>query len=56
MTIARVGDAHQREMEQRVVQSTLNQQRMSLGNTLVQQAFWTAPTMPSGPHLSPKWL
>ncbi len=56
MTIARVGDAHQREMEQRIVQSALNQQRMNLGNTLVQQAFWDSAYDAIGPHLNPKWL
>ncbi|HEY2446396.1 MAG TPA: ATP-binding protein [Rhizomicrobium sp.] len=56
MTIAREGDAHQQDMEHRVIESALNQQRMNLSNTLVQQAYWDNAYDAVGPHLDLKWL
>ncbi|MGH6875897.1 MAG: CHASE4 domain-containing protein, partial [Rhizomicrobium sp.] len=56
MTIARVGDAHQRDIEQRIVESALNQQRMKLAGMMVQQAYWDTAYDAVGAHPDVKWI
>jgi signal transduction histidine kinase len=56
MTIARVGDAHQRVIEQRVIESALDQQRTKLAGMMVQQAYWDAAYDAVGAHTDIKWV
>ncbi|HEY3638660.1 MAG TPA: ATP-binding protein [Rhizomicrobium sp.] len=56
MTIARVGDAHQREIEQRIVETALGQHRMKLGGMIVQQAYWDTAYDAIGPDADTHWL
>ncbi len=56
LTIARVGDAHQRDMEQRIVRSALNAERARLSAMLVQQAYWDIAYDAVGETLNVKWV
>ncbi len=56
MTIARVGDAHQRIIEQRIVESALGQHRMKLGGMMVQQAYWDQAYDSIGPSPDRRWM
>jgi signal transduction histidine kinase len=56
MTIARVGDAHQREIEERVIESALGQHRMKLGGMMVQQAYWDTAYDAVGARPDQHWL
>ncbi|HEX4158903.1 MAG TPA: ATP-binding protein [Rhizomicrobium sp.] len=56
MTIARVGDAHQRQIEERIIESALGQYRMKLGGMIVQQAYWDSAYDAVGPHPDVHWL
>jgi signal transduction histidine kinase len=56
MTIAHVGDAHQRDIEQRIIESALGQHRMKLGGMMVQQAYWDTAYDAVGPHADMRWL
>jgi signal transduction histidine kinase len=55
MTIARVGDDHQRAIEQRIVTSALDQQRVKLSGMLVQQAYWDLGYDEVSDHLNVAW-
>jgi signal transduction histidine kinase len=56
MIIAHVGDAHQQDIEQRIVESALGQHRLKLGGMIVQQAYWDTAYDAVGPHLDMRWL
>lgn len=56
MAIARVGDSHQREVEERIIESALGQNRMKLGGMIVQQAYWDTAYDAVGPHPDRHWL
>jgi two-component system cell cycle sensor histidine kinase PleC len=56
MTIARVCDAHQRDVEERIVESALNQQYMKLAGMMVQQAYWDSAYDAVGETLDRKWV
>ncbi len=56
MAIAQVGDAHQREVEERIIESALGQQRMKLGGMMVQEAYWDTAYDAVGPRPDAHWL
>jgi len=56
MTIAHVGDAHQRDIEERIVESALGQHRMKLGGMMVQQAYWDTAYDAVEPNPDKHWL
>ena len=56
MTIAREADSHQRDTEQRIVRSALDQQRAWLEGVLVQQAYWDTAYDKVGDTLDVKWI
>jgi cell cycle sensor histidine kinase DivJ len=56
MTIARVGDAHQRETEQRIIESALGQHRVMLAGMIIEDADWDMAYDAAGPHLNMRWL
>lgn len=56
MTVARVGDAHQRAVEERIVESALNQERVKLAGMIVQQAFWNTAYDAIGKTVDRNWV
>lgn len=56
MTIAQVADAHQRELEERIVVSALAQSRMKLAGMMVQQAYWDTAYDAVGPRPDRAWI
>jgi signal transduction histidine kinase len=56
MMVASVGDDHQRDIEERIVESALGQYRMKLGGMMVQQAYWDTAYDAVGPQADAHWL
>ena len=56
MTIARVGDAHQQDIEERIVESALGQHRTKLGGMIVQEAYWDTAYDAVGSNSDMHWL
>ncbi|HEX3664629.1 MAG TPA: ATP-binding protein [Rhizomicrobium sp.] len=56
MAFAHVGDAHQRDIEERIIESALGQHRMKLEGMIVQQAYWDTAYDAVGPDPDMHWL
>src|SRR5579862_5349860 len=56
MMIAHVGDSHQRDIEERIVQSALGQHRMKLGGMMIQQAYWDSAYDAVSSNPDRRWL
>ncbi len=54
--VARVGDRHQREIEQTIVRSAFAQIRDRLTNELIQNAYWDGAYDNIGEHPDPEWV